>query len=188
MLPWKCGYCKSFLKKFWMSNTIGASERILVQWNLWRCKSKHYEQRANQDNSGKDKPRVFALQPVIFERPPLKEKDQQCGDIKDGNVEPIRGFAEYTIVGVEQHRDQNQAQQNFRQLDAPVVFLILEKQTLNQGKEEQGPEQQFHVLLGGFIYPGEGRNQDASACPIVQEVQDRASEGYRCESGCLPKN
>ena len=110
---------------------------------------------------------MSALQPIISECPPLKEKDQQSGDIEDGDIDPVRGLAEYTIVGVKQYRDQNQPQQDFRQFDAPVVFLILEKQTLNRGKEEQGPEQQFYVLPGGFIYPGEGRNQDASACPIV---------------------
>ena len=69
-----------------------------------------------------------------FEYPPLKEKDQQCGDIKDGDVDPVRGFAEHTVVGVKQYRDQNEAQHNLCQLDTPVVFLILEKQPLNQCK------------------------------------------------------
>ena len=125
---------------------------------------------------------------IIFECPPLKEKDQCCGDIKDGDVDPVRRLAEHSVVGVEQHWDQNNAQQNFRQLDAPVVFLIPIKQPLNQRKEEQGSEQQFHVLPGGFIYPGEGRNQDAPACPIVQEMQDRAAKSNESKSCRLPKN
>ena len=101
-----------------------------------RCEGKCHEQHTDQTDCGEGNPWVLALQLIISECPPLKEKDQQCGDIEDGDVDPIWGFAEYTIVGVEQNRNQNQAQQNFRQLDAPVVFLILEKQSLNQRKEE----------------------------------------------------
>ena len=131
---------------------------------------------------------MLAWQPISLECPPLKEKDQQCGDIKDGDIDPIRGFAEYTIVGVKQYRDQHQAQQNLRQFDTPVVFLISEEQTLNQRKEKQGSEQQLHMLPGGFVDPGKRCNQDATACPIVQKVQDRAAEGNESKSCRLPKN
>ena len=46
------------------------------------------------------------------------------------------GFAECSVVGVKQHRNQHQSQQDFRQLDIPVVFLILEKKPLNQRKKK----------------------------------------------------
>ena len=61
MLPWKCGYCKSFLKNFRMSNSIGAGERILEQRNLWWCESEHYEQHTDQTDCGKGKLWVLAL-------------------------------------------------------------------------------------------------------------------------------
>ena len=125
---------------------------------------------------------------IISECPPFKEKDQQSGDIEDGDVDPVWGFSEHTVVSVKQYRDQHQSQQDFRKLDTPVVFPILEKQSLNKRKEKQGPKQQLHMLPGGFIYPGEGRNQDAPACPIVQEVQDRAAKSNESKSCCLPKN
>ena len=159
-------------KEKWGSagDPVASRKGILKQRYLWCRESKHHEQYAYQADYSKGKPRALAWQPISLKRPPLKEKDMQCGDVKDGDVDPVWGFAEYTIVGVEQHRDQHQAQQNFRQLDTPVVFLIFEEQPLNQCKEKQGPEQQLHMLPGRFVHPGKGRSQDASACPIVQKM------------------
>ena len=97
-----------------MSNTIGASERILEQWNLWWRKSKHHEQHANQADYGEGKQWALAWQPISLKRPPLKEKDYCGGDVEDGDIDPIRGFAEHAVVGVEQHRDQHQSKQNLR--------------------------------------------------------------------------
>ena len=125
---------------------------------------------------------------IPFEGPPFEEKDQCCGDVEDGNVDPVRGLSEHAIIGVEQHRDQGQPQQNLSQFDAPVVFLPSEKLPLDQRKEEQGPEQQLHVPPGGFVDPGKGRNQNAPACPIVEEMQDRAAEGSHRKSSRLPEN
>ena len=78
---------------------------------------------------------MLALQPIIFECPPLKKKDQQSGDIKDSDVDPIRGLAECAVVGVKQYRNHHQSQQKFRQLDAPVVSLIPKKRPLDQQRE-----------------------------------------------------
>ena len=131
---------------------------------------------------------MLALQLIISECPPLKEKDQQSGDIEDGDVEPVWRLAEHTVIGVKQHRDQDEPQQNLHQFDAPVVFLILKKQSLKQCKEKQGPKQQLHMLPGGFVNPGKGRNQDAAVCPIVQKVQDRTAKSNESKSCRLPKN
>ena len=125
---------------------------------------------------------------ILFERPPLEEEDQCSGEVEDGNVDPVRRFTEHAIIGVEQHRDQGQPQQNLSQFDAPVVFLIPEEPPLEQRNEEQGPEQQLHVLPGGFVDPGKGRDQDAPACPIVEEMQHRPTEGGRRKSRRLPEN
>ena len=96
------------------------------------------------------------MQPIIFECPPVKEKGQQCGDIKDGDVDPVWRFAEHSVVGVEQHWDQNNAQQYFHQLDAPVVFLIFEKQPLNQSKEKQGQNSSFMCSQVDSFTPEKG--------------------------------
>ena len=103
---------------------------------MWWCECKHYEQHTYQADYSKCKPRALAWQPISLECPPLQEKDQQSGDVKDGNVEPIRRLSEHAVIGVKQHRDQHKSQQDFRQFDAPVVFLVFEKQSLNQRKEE----------------------------------------------------
>ena len=125
---------------------------------------------------------------ILFKGPPFEEEGQSCGEVEDGNVDPVRGLSEHAIIGVEQHRDQGQPQQNLRQFDAPIVFLFPEEPLLNQSKEKQGPEQQFHVLPGGFVDPGKGRNQNAPACPVVEEMQDRAAEGCHRKSRRLPEN
>ena len=77
---------------------------------------------------------------ITFECPPFKQKHQGCGDIEDGNVDPVGGLSENSIVGVKQYWDQQKSQQNPRQFNTPVVLLIPEKQTLNHSKEKQGPE------------------------------------------------
>ena len=82
---------------------------ILEQWNSWRCEGECHEQRADQADCGEGKLRALTWQPISLECPPLKEKDQQCGDVKDGDVDPVRGLSEYAVIGVKQHRDQHQS-------------------------------------------------------------------------------
>lgn len=104
---------------------IGSGERILEQWNLWCCESKHHEQHAYQADRGESKPWVFALQPAYFECPPSKQIDQQCQDIENGNVDPVQRLAKHSVIGVEQRRDQHKAQKNLHQLDTPVFELCI---------------------------------------------------------------
>lgn len=135
MLPWMGGNYKSFLKKY----SVCARERIPEQGDLRRSEGEHGKQHAKEADGGEGELWGFAMA-ILFECPPLEEKSQCCGDVEDGNVDPIRGLSEHAIIGVEQHRDQGQPQQNLSQLDAPVVFLCPEIMPLNQRKEEQRPE------------------------------------------------
>jgi hypothetical protein len=48
----------------------------LKKWDLRRCEGEYHEQHTNQANYGKGKSWAFAWQPIIFECPPLKEKDK----------------------------------------------------------------------------------------------------------------
>ena len=171
----------------WPLQSGCAREWITEQWDLGRFESEQDKQHADKTDGGEGELLGFAMA-ILFECPPLEEKSQCCGDVEDGDVDPVRGLSEHAVVGIKQHRDQGQPQQNLRQLDAPVVFLIPEEPPLEQRNEEQGPEQQLHVLPGGFVDPGEGRNQDAPACPIVEEMQNRPTEGGRRKSSRLPEN
>lgn len=168
--------------------SVGSREGVLKQRDLRRCESKYNKQRTDQTDRGEGKLWVFTWKPILFECPPFKEKNQCCRDIKDGDVDPIRGFAEYAIIGVKQHWDKCKSQQNLSQLDAPIVFLLPEENPLNESKEKQWPEQQLHMLPGGLVHPGKGRNQNAPTCPIVQEMQNRSGECTERKSCCLPKN
>ena len=123
-------------KSFRMSNSIGASERVLEQRNLGWCEGEYHEQHTNQADDGKGKPRVATWQPIISEYPPFKKKDQGGGDIKDGDIDPVWGFAEHAVIGVEQNWNQYKPQEDLCQFDTPVVFLIFEEQSLNQRKEK----------------------------------------------------
>ena len=49
------------------------------------------KQHSNHADGGESKQWVLTLQTVIFECPPLEEKDKQGRDIEDGDVDPIRG-------------------------------------------------------------------------------------------------
>ena len=130
-------------------------DRIPEQWNLRRSEGEHGKQHAEEADGGEGELLGFAMA-ILFECPPLKEKGQSSGEVEDGNVDPVRGLSEHAVIGIKQHRDQGQPQQNLSQLDAPVVFLISEGPPLDQRNEEQRPEQQLHVLPGGFVDPGEG--------------------------------
>ena len=46
----------------------------------------------------------------------------------------------------------------------------------------------LHMLPGGLVDPGKGRNQDAPACPTGEEMQDCAAECGRRKSRRLPEN
>ena len=105
-------------------NSIGSRKRILEQRNLRWFEWKHHKQHPDQTNNAESKPGRLTLQPSLLKCPPFQQKDNQCGEIKDSNVDPVRRFAKGTVVGVKQHRDQYQSQQNFRQLDAPVWSKI----------------------------------------------------------------
>ena len=78
-------------KEKWGSagDPVASRKGILKQRYLWCRESKHHEQHTNQADCGEGKSRVLALQPIISECPPLKEKDQQGGDVKDGDVDPV---------------------------------------------------------------------------------------------------
>ena len=177
------GNYKSFLKKY----SVCARDRIPEQWDLRRFESEHDEQCTDEADGGESELWGFTMS-ILFECPPLEEEGQSCGEVEDSNVDPVRGLSEHAIIGVEQHRDQGQPQQNLSQFDAPVVFLIPEEPPLDQRNEEQRPEQQLHVFPGGFVDPGKGRNQDAPARPIVKEMQNRAAEGCHRKSSRLPEN
>lgn len=86
-------------------DSIGSCKGILKKRNLWWSKGKDHEQHANQTDCGKRKPWMLALQPIVFECPPFKKKDQGCGNVKDGDVDPIRGSAKHSVIGVKHYRD-----------------------------------------------------------------------------------
>ena len=99
---------------------IHAGNRIPEQRYLRRPERKHHKQHPDQTNNAESKPGRLTLQPSLLKCPPFQQKDNQCGEIKDSNVEPVRGFAKGAVVGIKQHRNQDKPQQNLRQLDAPA--------------------------------------------------------------------
>lgn len=84
-------------------NFLVLRKRILEQRDLRRCESEHHEQYPNQADGSKSKPRVLTLHTVIFEYPPLKEEDEQCGDTEDGDSQrdrlvQERKLADYVFI------------------------------------------------------------------------------------------
>ena len=51
-----------------------------------------------------------ALQLIISECPPFEKKNQGCGDVEYGDVDPVGGFSKHPIISVKQHRDQDEPQ------------------------------------------------------------------------------
>ena len=141
--------------------------RILEQREPGRDESEYHKQQPDDTDGEKSKLRILALQPTFLEGPPLKKENQSSGEIKDCDIDPVRGFSKGAVVGVKQHWDQRKTQQNLSQLDKPEILLFLEKQPLDQREEKQGPVEQLHMLPCRFVDSGKWGNPNVFPCPIV---------------------
>ena len=109
-----------------------------------------------------------ALLPRIAIQPPCFGEIRNCRrDKKDCNVDPIGRGADHPIVGVEKHRNENQAKENSAKLHTPKIRSVTEEKTLNGGKNKHRQEEKLHMLPGGFIYTREEGDKDCLPKPIV---------------------
>ena len=79
-------YCRLWS---WPLQSGCTRERIPEQWDLRRCEGEYDEQHADEADGGEGELWGFAMA-ILFECPPLEEEDQCCGDVEDGNVDPVR--------------------------------------------------------------------------------------------------
>ena len=85
-------------------------KRLLKQRQLGRYKGEDHKKPAYQAQHCQRQPFAPANQKTFLQQP-FKAKDGGCGDIENGDIDPIGGRGDGAVVGVKQQRDQRKARQ-----------------------------------------------------------------------------
>lgn len=60
---------------------------------------------------------------------------------ENGDVDPVGRFADHTVIGVEQDRDQKLAEKDPTELYTPKIFAIAKEKALYNGKDQHRPKE-----------------------------------------------
>ena len=94
------------------SNSVAAADGILKKIELWCAEGKNDKAQGNETKKGDGDFWRNTTQLLLFEKPCLADICD-CGTNKEnGNVEPIGGFSDGTVVGIKDHGDQDLPQQD----------------------------------------------------------------------------
>ena len=77
--------------------SVTAGNGILEEGNPWGGEGKHDEQRTNEANCGESQPGAAVLRPSGIEQSILRVINCRCGHIENGNIQPVRRFAQYPV-------------------------------------------------------------------------------------------
>ena len=73
------------------------------------------------------------------------------GDEEDRDIDPIGRFADHTVIGVKEKRDQRKPQEDAAQFDAPKILAVPKKEALHDSIEKHRPKKELHMLPCGFV-------------------------------------
>ena len=131
-----------------------ARDWILEQGDPGRCKGEQDELHADETDGGEGEVWATAWQAIQLECPLFEEEDQGCGDVEDGNVDPIRGLAEHTVPGIEEHRDQGHI---------PGAIVISHEELAEKAEEVLTDKDQLIL-----VYCRSGRRSKLAAEALVE--------------------
>ncbi len=114
---------------------------------------------------------AFAGYTLFFKESRFRDIRNRRRNKKDGNVDPIGGFANGTVVGVKKNRNQTKSQKNPTQLYAPKIGSLFKEKGLRDSEKKHRPKEQFHVFPSGFVHAREGCNPHRFPKPIIQKMQ-----------------
>ena len=130
-------------------------------------KGKENEQKPDDAKQGEGKTRACAFCFFVAEKPCFIDVSDRRRHKENGDVEPIGGFSDDTVVGVKNHGDEGKAKQDATELDAPKILPVPKEKGLHDGKEEHRPKEELHMLPGRFVDTREGRDPNRSSRPII---------------------
>ena len=59
---------------------------------------------------------------------------------ENGDIQPVGGFPDCAVVGIEQNGDQGESENYSSKLDTPEVLAVAEEKALDYCKNKRGPE------------------------------------------------
>ena len=138
---------RSILKAIAPGN--GIFEEGNVRWK--ECQNE--EDNTDYAYQEKSCPGMQAAGVLLLEKQIFQPERGPRGNKKDGNVEPVRGFAQNTGIGVVDHRNQDQPQQDAHQLYTPELTAVLSrKAAFDEREQKHGVIYQFHMLPDRFVH------------------------------------
>ena len=128
---------------------------------------KENEQKAYDAEQGKGKLLIFADGFFVAEELRFIAVSNRCRHKENGDIDPIGGFSDHTVVGVEDGRNQAKSEQRASELDTPKIWSIPKEKALHDSKEKHRPEEKLHMLPGGFVDTRDRGDPHRASRPIV---------------------
>ena len=167
-------------------NAVTPRQGIAEQPKLGRLKGEHRKKQSQKAKHCHRRPRPSTRGIAPPEEAPLVKVDRRRRDEKDRDVEPIGGFADNAVVGIEDHGNEQEPKQDPTQLDAREILAVAEERALHRRKQQHRPEKELHMLKGRFVHAGKRSDPQGAPQPIVQKMQKRAKERRRRKPPKLP--
>ena len=89
------------------------------------------------------------------------------GNEKYSDIDPVRRAADHAVVGVKKDGNEGKSQKDATQLDPPKILVLAKENGLYYSEKQHWPEEQLHVLPGGFVDAGKGRDEGGFVRPII---------------------
>ena len=89
---------------------IATGNGILEEGKVGRGEGECDEKHTEKANCGKSQPWAAVLRPSGIEQSILRVINRSRGYIENGDIHPVRRFAQYPVERVEQYRDQDKPQ------------------------------------------------------------------------------
>ena len=106
---------------------VGPRQRISKDANLGGQEGEEHKEQSDGAEDGKRRLGRVAGGRSFFELPCFVEVRHRRRDEENGDIDPVGGFSDDTVVGVKENGDQPKTKQRSLQLHTPKVLLILEE-------------------------------------------------------------
>ena len=130
------------------SDSVGVGQRVLENADLEGGEGEHKKEQGKDTKDG-NRPFLRSARKLIFVKESrfIQVRDC-CGNKKDGDVQPIGRPSDPSVIGVEDHGDQDDPSKDPSQLYTPKIFPIPKEKALYRGKKQHWPKQKLHMLPG----------------------------------------
>ena len=114
--------------------SVGAAQRISKKSEVGGHEREENKQNGEYTKQSDRKLLAFASHRFVVELSGLIDICNGGANKENRNVEPIGRFADRTVIGVENNRDQYKPQKDTAKLDAPKILSVSEEKALYNGK------------------------------------------------------